>query len=126
MDEASADGDGSGGLRGTGTSRGTVTGPARVVPDLKEFGRLKKGDILICNATDPGWASVFALIGGLVMETGGMLAHGSCLSREYGLPAVTLPNAIQRIPDGATITVVGDTGEITIDDAAEDTAVPAA
>lgn len=114
LDEESGDDDASGRMRGTGTSRGTITGRARVVPDLKEIGRLEKGDILICNATDPGWASVFALIGGLVMETGGMLAHGSCLSREYGLPAVTLPNAIQRIPDGATITVVGDTGEILI------------
>lgn len=116
MDEESGDDDASGRMRGTGTSRGTITGRARVVPDLKEIGRLEKGDILVCNATDPGWASVFALIGGLVMETGGMLAHGSCLSREYGLPAVTLPNAIQRIPDGATITVVGDTGEVTIAD----------
>jgi pyruvate,water dikinase len=113
--EENTEGDASGILRGTGTSRGTVTGRARVVPDLKEIGRLEKGDILICNATDPGWASVFALISGLVMETGGMLAHGSCLSREYGLPAVTLPNAIQRIPDGATVTVVGDTGEIRIE-----------
>ena len=118
LEEDTSDGDGSGVLRGTGTSRGTVTGRARVVPDLKEIGRLEKGDILICNATDPGWASVFAMISGLVMETGGMLAHGSCLSREYGLPAVTLPNAIQRIPDGATITVVGDTGEIQIAEAA--------
>jgi phosphoenolpyruvate synthase/pyruvate phosphate dikinase len=116
LEEDTSDGDGSGILRGTGTSRGTVTGRARVVPDLKEIGRLEKGDILICNATDPGWASVFALISGLVMETGGMLAHGSCLSREYGLPAVTLPNAIQRIPDGATVTVVGDTGEIRIEE----------
>jgi pyruvate,water dikinase len=122
--DAPSDDDASGGLRGTGTSRGTVTGRARIVADLKDIGVLEKGDILICNATDPGWASVFALISGLVMETGGMLAHGSCLSREYGLPAVTLPNAIQRIPDGATITVVGDTGAIEILDepAADDSA----
>lgn len=117
LDGSSAVDDASGVLRGMGTSRGSVTGRARVVPDLKEIGRLEKGDILICNATDPGWASVFALISGLVMETGGLLAHGSCLSREYGLPAVTLAGAIQRIPDGATITVVGDTGEVRIEGA---------
>lgn len=121
IDLDEAEGEDTGVLRGTGTSRGSVTGRARVVPDLNDIGRVKKGDILICNATDPGWASVFALISGLVMETGGMLAHGSCLSREYGLPAVTLPNAIQRIPDGATITVVGDTGEIVLVDYVEPT-----
>ena len=98
-----------GGLVGMGTSRGSATGIARVVPELKDIGRVKKGDILICHGTDPGWAPVFTVIQGLVIETGGMLAHGSCLSREYGIPAVQLRNAIQRIPDGTRITVNGDT-----------------
>lgn len=114
LDEPEAPGGDPNRLKGLGTSRGRVTGRARIVPDLRDIGRIKKGDILICNATDPGWASVFALISGLVMETGGLLAHGSCLSREYGLPAVTLANAIQRIPDGAVVTVIGDTGEVLI------------
>lgn len=114
LDPASADdGDGTT-MRGAGTSRGTVTGRARIVPELAQIGRLEKGDILVCNGTDPGWASVFTIIGGLILEHGGMLAHGSCLSREYGLPAVTLPNAMARIADGATITVDGDTGEVTV------------
>jgi rifampicin phosphotransferase len=106
---------GDGSLVGTGTSRGTVTARARVVPQLAELGRVQPGDILICNSTDPGWASVFLKIKGLVIETGGMLAHGSCLSREYGIPAVTLFNAMQRIPDGALITVDGNTGRVTVE-----------
>jgi pyruvate,water dikinase len=107
-----------GALRGMGTSRGEATGRARVVRDLGEIGRIEKDDILVCNSTDPGWMPVFPLINGLVLETGGMLAHGACLSREYGLPAVQLRNAIQLIPDGAVITVNGDTGEICMSDAA--------
>jgi phosphohistidine swiveling domain-containing protein len=110
--EASAGSDGV--LLGVGTSKGQVTGTARVVPSLEQIGRVEKDEILICNSTDPGWASVFLIIKGLVIETGGMLAHGSCLSREYGLPAVTLASAMRHIPDGATITVNGDTGEITV------------
>lgn len=108
---------GEGVLRGMGTSRGTVTGTARVVPDLAQVGRVQKGDILVCNSTDPGWAAVFTIISGLVLETGGMLAHGSCLSREYNLPAVTLRNAMTLIEDGATITVSGDAGEVYTDGA---------
>ena len=103
-----------GALRGVGTSRGEVTGRARVVRSMSEIGRVEKDDILICNSTDPGWMPVFPLIKGLVLETGGMLAHGACLSREYGLPAVQLRNAIQLINDGATIKVNGDSGEIVI------------
>jgi pyruvate,water dikinase len=112
LPELSAGADGA--MIGTGTSSGTVTGTARVVRNLEHIGRVQKDDILICNSTDPGWASVFLIIRGLVIETGGMLAHGSCLSREYGLPAVTLGSAMRLIPDGATITVNGDTGQVTV------------
>ena len=101
-------------FQGTGTSRGVVTAIARIIPDLQEIGRLQKGEVLVCNSTDPGWASAFGLISGLVIEAGGMLSHGACLSREYGLPAVTLSGAMRKIPDGALITVNGETGRVTI------------
>lgn len=109
-----AEDDTSGALRGVGTSRGTVTGTARIVKELTDIGRVKNREILVTNSTDPGWTPVFLVISGIVLETGGMLAHGSCLAREYGFPAVQIANAMRRIPDGATITVNGDTGEVTI------------
>jgi pyruvate,water dikinase len=108
---ADVEGDGSS-FRGVGTSRGLTTGTARVVPSLADIGRIEKGDVLIVNSTDPGWTPVFLVISGLVLETGGMLAHGSCVSREYGIPAVTLAGAMSLIPDGAQVTVNGDTGEV--------------
>ncbi|SCL20070.1 phosphoenolpyruvate synthase [Micromonospora pallida] len=101
-------------FQGVAMSRGTVTGTARIIGDLRNIGRVNRGEILVCNSTDPGWTPVFGLISGLILEAGGMLSHGACLSREYGLPAVTLPNAMQKIPDGATITVNGDTGRVTV------------
>jgi rifampicin phosphotransferase len=104
-----------GGLAGAGTSRGQVTGRARVILHLKDIGQVKAGEILITNSTDPGWTPVFTLLSGIVLETGGMLAHGSLLAREYGFPAVQLDDATKRIPDGATITVDGDTGRVVIE-----------
>jgi pyruvate,water dikinase len=95
-------------------SRGQITGTARIIRDLREMEKVQKGEILICNSTDPGWTPVFGLISGLVLESGGMLSHGACLSREYGLPAVNLPNAMQKVPDGATITLNGDTGLLVV------------
>ncbi len=103
-----------GGLRGLGTAVGHATGVARIVPNLDGINRIEKGDILITNSTDPGWAPVFSVISGLVLETGGLLAHGACLSREYGLPSVLLRHAMQRIEDGARITIDGATGVVTI------------
>ena len=104
------------GLRGVGISKGVVTGPARIVKELKDIGRVQHGDIMVVFATDPGWTPVFLVISGLVIETGGLLSHGASISREYGIPAVQLPGVMKRIPDGATISINGATGAIQIVD----------
>jgi pyruvate,water dikinase len=103
---------GDGGLVGTGWTSGTVTATARVVNRLSEIDRVKQGEILVCQSTDPGWTPVFMLLSGIVIETGGVLAHAVCLSREYGLPAVQLSGARKMIPDGARVTINGSTGEV--------------
>ena len=105
-------------FQGVGTSRGCVTGRARVLNGPEEIGRVKHGEIVICHATDPGWTPVFMVISGLVLETGGVLAHGSCLSREYGLPCVQVARATELIPDGSMVTIDGDTGTVTIEETA--------
>lgn len=109
------DTDTEGDLTGVGTSHGTITGRARVLHSVEEIGRVQKGDILVTNHTDPGWTPVFLVISGIVLETGGMLAHGSLLAREYGFPAVQIAGATELIPDGALITVDGDTGRVHIE-----------
>ncbi|GAA5176193.1 hypothetical protein GCM10023321_83940 [Pseudonocardia eucalypti] len=118
LDQAEDDGAQDGVLRGSGTSSGVVTGAACVVRSLAELGRLRKGQILVCNSTDPGWAAAFNIISGIVTETGGPLAHAACLAREYGMPSAQVRNAVTLIPDGATITVDGVTGRVTIDEPA--------
>jgi pyruvate,water dikinase len=101
-------------LCGMPTSRGCISGRARIVLELAQIGALEQGDILVTNSTDPGWTPVFSLIGGLVLETGGMLSHGACLSREYNLPAVTIANAAKRIEDGAWVALDGNTGQLRV------------
>lgn len=105
---------GDGVLRGMPTSPGLMTGTARVVHDLSGIGEVRDGEILVTNSTDPGWTPVFLVIKGVVVETGGILSHASCLAREYGFPAVQLEGATTLIPDGATITLDGTTGTVTV------------
>jgi phosphohistidine swiveling domain-containing protein len=100
-------------LRGSGACGGKVQGHAAVVLDIREADRIKAGDILVTCQTDPGWAAVFFLIKGLVIERGGMLSHGAIIAREYGIPAVVgVPGATQRIRDGDELKVNGDSGVI--------------
>jgi pyruvate,water dikinase len=107
-------------LKGKTTSVGKVTGTARVVTELKQIGRVNKGEILIVHATDPGWTPVFMMIRGIVLETGGLISHGALLAREYGLPGVQIEGALKLIPDGATITLDGDAGIVIIHDDADE------
>jgi pyruvate,water dikinase len=111
-------------MLGVGMSRGKTTGIARVIASQTEIGKVRKGEILVTVATDPGWTPVFVAISGLVLETGGMLAHGACISREYGIPAVQVGGAMKRIPDGALITVDGDSGQVRIHGSAEGETTP--
>lgn len=108
-------------LKGAAASSGKATGVARVVHSMSELNRVKPGDILVTNSTDPGWTPVFLLIRGLVLETGGILAHGTVLAREYGLPAVTsVRNATSLIKDGELIAIDGSRGTISFGAGGED------
>jgi len=94
-----------------------VTARATVLADVSESGRLAAGDILITRQTDPGWAPIFFLVKGLVMERGGMLSHGAIIAREYGIPTVVgVHDATTKIPSGRTVTVDGDAGSVRLMD----------
>lgn len=100
-------------LRGSSACGGVATGQAAVVLDVSEADRLEAGQILVTRQTDPGWAAVFFLTRGLVIERGGMLSHGAIIAREYGIPAVVgVPDATRLIRDGDQLRVDGDHGTV--------------
>ena len=88
-------------------------GPARVITSADEFGRLRKGDILVAVATNPAWTPLFPLASAVVTEVGGGATHCSLVAREYGLPCVMGTGvATQVIRDGQMITVDGTRGVV--------------
>ncbi|MDB6100952.1 MAG: hypothetical protein JWO52_951 [Gammaproteobacteria bacterium] len=102
-------------LQGIAASPGSAVGSARVVYEVSGLTAVKDGEILVTRQTDPSWTTVFGRIGGLVLETGGVLSHGTSLCREYGLPCVTaVDRATVRIPDGSRIELLGSVGVVRI------------
>jgi pyruvate,water dikinase len=100
---------------GIGASPGVVTGQARVIYDVRELPKVQDGEILVTRQTDPAWSTVFSRISGLVLETGGVLAHGASLCREFNLPCVTaVEQAAQWVRDGDSLTVDGTRGRVTM------------
>ena len=110
----SAQATGQDGLSGVAASSGVARGPARVVMGAHELSLVRRGDILVAPNTDSGWTPVFALVSGLVVQTGGVLSHAAIVAREYRIPAVTgLAGACSRITSGEIIEVNGNTGQVT-------------
>jgi len=102
-------------VRGFAASSGVVEGPACIVKSVEEIARLRKGDILVCQVTNPTWAPVFQKIAAAVSDIGGSMSHAAIVAREYGLPAVVgTGNATSRIKDGQRIRVDGGRGIVTI------------
>lgn len=105
---------GSGVIAGSGVSPGVVEGTVRVVFDPYDA-QLQPGEILVCPGTDPAWTPLFLAAGGLVMEVGGMMTHGSVVAREYGIPAVVgVDRATERLTTGQRVRVDGSAGRVEI------------
>jgi len=100
-------------LGGVPVSSGTVEGVARVLRDpAKET--LLPGEILVAPFTDAAWTTLFVHAGGVVLEAGGAMSHGSVVAREYGIPAVVgVEGATTQLRTGQRIRVDGDSGLIT-------------
>jgi len=104
-------------LEGSAVSPGSVTAPATVIHSPSDFGAMKPGTVLVCATTTPAWTPLFAQAAGLVTDIGGILAHGSIVAREYGIPAVMgTGSATKRIVTGQQITIDGVAGTVTLAD----------
>ncbi len=101
-------------VAGEAVSPGVVEGRVRVILDPRGA-HLEPGEILVCPSTDPGWTPLFLTAGGLVMEIGGMVTHGSVVAREYGLPAVVgVHNATTLFKTGERVRVDGNRGRVSL------------
>ena len=99
-------------ISGYGVSDGTACGPVRVLhhPAEKE---VSPGDILVISASDPGWTPLFLTAGGVILEVGGLLQHGSIIAREYGIPCIVgVTRATELFEDGQWVEMDGGNGII--------------
>ena len=101
-------------LHGTGVSRGSASGVARVLdrPDPHAF---QSGDVLVVAFADPGWTPLFPRASALVMEVGGVMCHAAVVARELGIPAVFgVLRATELLADGQRVAVDGASGVVRI------------
>jgi pyruvate,water dikinase len=102
-------------VHGLGASSGVVEGIARNVASLAEADQVQKGEILVCQMTNPAWVVLFTKIAGLVTDAGGVAAHPAVVAREFGIPAVVgTSTATEQIKSGDRVRVNGTSGIVEV------------
>src|ERR1700678_407131 len=91
-------------------------GRARIIKDVKEMSRVRAGDVLVADMTDPDWEPVMKRAAAIVTNRGGRTCHAAIIARELGIPAVVgCGTATTDIKEDQPITVScaeGDTGYV--------------
>ncbi|MFQ5554927.1 MAG: phosphoenolpyruvate synthase [Acidimicrobiia bacterium] len=90
------------------------SGVARIVREAREMDRVREGDVLVADMTDPDWEPVMKRASAIVTNRGGRTCHAAIIAREMQIPAVVgTRDATQVLQDGDEVTVScaeGDTG----------------
>jgi pyruvate,water dikinase len=90
------------------------TGNVRLVSGAAEMDRVREGDVLVTDMTDPDWEPVMKRAAAIVTNRGGRTCHAAIIARELGIPAVVgCGDATRVLKDGRPVTVScceGDTG----------------
>lgn len=100
-------------LKGIAASPGVGAGTVRIVRDIKDLEKIKKGDILVTKMTNPDMVVAMQKSSAILTDEGGLTSHAAIVSREMGIPAVIgTERATQVLKDGQEITINGFTGKV--------------
>jgi len=91
-------------------------GKARLIRSADEMDRVKSGDVLVTDMTDPDWEPVMKRAAAIVTNRGGRTCHAAIIARELGIPAVVGcgdATTVLKESQGVTVSCAeGDVGRI--------------
>lgn len=101
---------------GKAVGRAIASGRACIVTSLADADKVRDGDIIVADITNPDWNAMLRKAVSIVTNKGGRTSHASIVARELGIHAVVgTGNATSRLQDGQIITVAcseGDEGQV--------------
>lgn len=88
-------------------------GVVKVLSDLDEMSKVREGDVLVTDMTDPDWEPVMKRASAIVTNRGGRTCHAAIIARELGIPAVVgSNNATKVLKDGQEVTISCAEGDV--------------
>ncbi len=100
-------------LSGLGASPGVGSGVVKIISDLNDLDKIKKGDILVTTMTNPDMVVAMQRAAGIITDEGGVTSHASIVSREMGIPCIVgTGEATKKLKEGQLVTVDGNNGKV--------------
>ena len=100
-------------LEGLGASPGVASGSVVIVREPSEIDKVKQGDILVAEMTNPDYVPAMRRASAILTDKGGRTSHAAIVSRELGIPAVVGSiQATSMLSVGEVITVDGFEGKV--------------
>ncbi len=100
-------------LEGLAASPGVATGPVMILKNPSEIDKVKDGDVLVAEMTNPDYVPAMKRASAIVTDLGGRTSHAAIVSRELGIPAIVGTNSATKIlRTGEVITVDGESGKV--------------
>lgn len=100
-------------VEGLSASPGFASGTVKIVYGPQDFGRIKVGDVLVTEMTDPDMVPTMQRACAIVTESGGTTCHAAIVSREMGIPCIVgTQTATKVLKEGQIITVDANIGKV--------------
>ncbi len=92
--------------RGAGIGHGSVSGPARVIPDGGRVMSFNPGEILVAARTNADYVEVIRKAAGIITEEESLTSHAAVLGLRLGIPVIVgVKNATTIIREGTILTL---------------------
>ncbi len=89
------------------------SGRVRILNDLAEMDKVKEGDVLVTDMTDPDWEPIMKRASAIVTNRGGRTCHAAIIARELGIPAVVgTGDGTELVQEGQEVTVSCAEGDV--------------
>lgn len=100
-------------LSGSAVGSGITSGVARILNSPADSAKLKEGEVLITDITNPDWDPILKKAAAIVTNKGGRTSHAAIVAREVGAIAIVGANgATDKIKDGDVITIDNSQGKV--------------
>ena len=98
-------------LTGAPASPRMASGRVVVIKSKNELNKVKKGDVMVTEMTNPDYVPAMRRAVAIVTDRGGRTSHAAIVSREMGIACVVGTNeATKKLKDGMIVTVDGARG----------------